>query len=263
MGKETKALAIPDVKAIDQVVQECRLAATANHMERALTLAQGIDMLDAMLTPEHVEAFSRLQGKQIGFLTDRDRDGGYPPPVVKSVIVEALIRGLYITGNEFNIIAGKCYVTRWGFERLVRDFPGVADLELHPGPPNINPNPSSVTAYVPYRVTWVQDGEPRELVRAKTDDGDSRIVVKVDTNREGKITTSADAMIGKATRRVLAAVYAMVASDHAILPVAEGEVNGEIEEEPAEGELNERESRAQGLVAKLGDDGENGEELAA
>ena len=106
------------------------------HLRRALLLAKGIKALEAALTDDVMTLVMSLQGSELGFLTDKDKDGGYPKDTVKRCLVTALLSGIYPVRNEFNIIAGKCYIAQTGYRRKVNEVPGLTDFQLTPGVPN-------------------------------------------------------------------------------------------------------------------------------
>lgn len=156
----------------------------AGRFARALLLAQGIRELKAAVEPilQHIKP---LAGSALGFLTDKP----YGDDVVASCLIEATLRGVYPVGNEFNIISGRCYITKEGYRRLVRELPGLTDLVLEPGVPKGREG----GAVVPYRATWKYQGRPGVLVR--------EIPVRLNQGM------GADGAIGKATRKALKAVY--------------------------------------------------------
>jgi hypothetical protein len=130
-----------------------------------------------------------LQGSSLGFRTDKDSQGGYPEAVVIECATEALLRGLRLTGNEWNIIGGRCYVAQAGCARLVSTYPGLTDLEHAPGVPVMG----NGGAIVEYTMRWKLDGVAMGMTR--------RIPVRVNGGM------GMDAVLGKAKRKMLAAVY--------------------------------------------------------
>lgn len=194
---------------IESIVDECALSAFdgAQNFQRSVQLARGMKLLKQALTPEIMKDIVELQGSSLGFRTDRDagNNGPYAPEVVKECLIEAVLKGARPVGNEFNIISSRAYMTKEFFTRAVREFPGLTDLKLMPGVPVTNPDKSG--ALVPYVVTWRLNGTPQSIERmlTKLPDGsplDERIPIRVNSGM------GADAIIGKATRKILAAVHA-------------------------------------------------------
>lgn len=162
--------------------------ATVDEFERAFALAEGVKQVREGVR-EVIDRILPLQGSSLGFRTDKDKTGGYPEAVVIECATEALLRGLRLTGNEWNIIGGRCYVAQAGCARLVGGYPGLTDLEHAPSVPVMKDG----GAIVEYTVNWKLDGVPMTLTR--------KIPVRVDQY------TSMDAILGKAKRKMLAAVY--------------------------------------------------------
>lgn len=199
-------------QALDQKMRElmkalesCRVedVARMSEVEQAFTIGRWMARLASVLTDDVVDAvLMPLQGSSLGFRTDRDRSGGYSRDIVRECVIEALIRGFRITGNEFNIIDRSFYATKSGLERKVTEFQGLTDLELKPGTPSTEGN----VAHVPYTARWNLDGKPMQIVcdQIWADEvlvEDKRLQVPVQKG------LGIDAVIGKATRKMLAKIY--------------------------------------------------------
>lgn len=196
-AKQQTALATKETEAIDQLE---RLAAdygpmalaTLSDIHRSFKLAEGVALFRKAV--RHVTSSLRhLAGTPLGFKTDEDRRGGggtgYDDDTLAEALTEAILRGVSWVGNEFNIIKGRCYVTKEGYSRLVREIPGLTDLILIPGVPKGHDG----GAVVPFKATWKLDGKPMSLER--------QIPVKLNAGM------GADGAIGKATRKMLASVH--------------------------------------------------------
>lgn len=174
-------------------------------LAQTVQLARGLRALRNALSSRVVtEIFLPLQGSKLGFRTDKDREKepGYDWLTVRDCLIEAMIRGARPVGNEFNIIAGNTYLTKEYFERKVETFPGLTDLIHEPGVPHM----ANGGALVPYRISWKLNGRSEILSfdAVKNESGevfDQRIPVKVNNGM------GADAILGKARRKVLARVY--------------------------------------------------------
>ncbi len=196
---------------LEQIVEACSLASleTQGRFQRAFTLAWGIQRLRDLITADHMKAIMALQGTRLGFRTDKDKGGGYPVNVVKDRLIEAVLRGVHPTGNEFNIIANGTYVTKEGRARQVNEFPGLTDLRLGFDVPKIE---SKRRAVVRCKAAWKLDGNPFELERV--------IPVKIDDY------SSDDQILGKANRKLLTAVYERLIGSNYSLP------DGDVDEQP-------------------------------
>ena len=177
---------------IDNVVQNAALAKIEkfNPIEQAERLAKGITSLRNMITDERMQPIMALQGSRLGFVTDKDRENGYEMKVVRECYIESLLRGLRPIGNEWNIIAGNLYITKNGLGRLVREFPGLLALEIDFGIPSVSESGATISG----TANWTRDGEAQTLT--------TNLAIRV--NKKGM---GADAIVGKATRKLLARIY--------------------------------------------------------
>lgn len=187
-------------EAIELALQGCAMQSIAKlpKFMQAIRMAEGIAALRQALSDTFVQrALMPLQGTTLGFLTDQDGKGGYGLAVVRDCAIEAMLRGFQVVGNEFNIIAGRFYGTRAGFERLVAEFPGMKNLVLQPGVPAVKDG----GALVPFTAAWTLQGVDMRIECQQTPAGDFRIPVRVNSGM------GADAIIGKGTRKMLYRIY--------------------------------------------------------
>lgn len=172
-------------------------------MAQTIVLSKGMHDLRKAMNQKLVETvFMPLQGTKLGFRTDKDKDGGYPWDVVRDVLAEGMIRGFRPIGNEINIIGGNFYATQEGLDRKVSEFPGLTNLTLTPSVPVLKDG----GALVAYEASWMINGKVDRLkcTLVKGEDGepiDRRIPVRVNAGQ------GADAILGKARRKMLARVY--------------------------------------------------------
>lgn len=180
-------------KKIDGIAKEYALACkdSSNDYERAVLLATSlIDLRVAVRS--YLPVLKKLQGSSLGFKTDKDQSGGYGDDQLVDCAIEAVMRGVRWTNNEFNIIAGKCYITVEGYWRKVTEFPGLTDLRLDPGVPQV----INGRTVVPYQATWKLDGRADTIARQ----------LPVIT-RSGQTD---DNTLGKAKRKILVAIYEVI-----------------------------------------------------
>ena len=143
---------------LDEVAKAGQLAADESSAFRKMILmANGVAQLRALLTDDIMTPIMALQGTALGFRTDKDSSGGYPLPVVRDCVIEATLRGLTTTGNEFNIIAGRFYATKEGFGRLLANIPGLRYM-ITPGIPKT----ATGGAIAPMTITWEYNGNKNE-----------------------------------------------------------------------------------------------------
>ncbi len=171
-----------------------------------LRMAEGIVRLRELLTDDVMKAVMVLQGSQLGFLTDKDKSGGYPLGQVKDAWIEATLMGARPIGNEFNIISAKAYLTLNNFKRKVREMPGLTDLDMSLG---LKADTVSVgTIDVPYHATWKLEGKAMEVK--------GTFPVRVNAGM------GADAVLGKTHRKVLNLIWQKVTGSTHTLP--EGDI---------------------------------------
>src|SRR5688572_13844840 len=90
------------------------------------TLATAIKDLQEHLAPM-MPAFMPLQNTALGFKTDNA--AGYQVEDVRDAVIEATLRGVEVVGNQFNIISGRCYITREGYEHKLRTLKGFTEFK--------------------------------------------------------------------------------------------------------------------------------------
>lgn len=199
---------------IEKTIGSCGLTAIASlpKFAQAANMAKGISIIQRALTDEFITRYVMpLQGTPLGFLTDKF----YDVSVVRSCVTEAMMRGFNLVGNEFNIIAGRFYGTKSGFERLVGEYHGLTDLSLQPGVPQMRDRGGE--ALVPFIATWTLHGKRAGIECLLKGDLDMRIPVKVNDKM------GSDAIIGKATRKMLFRIYARLTGS--TFGLVEGEVS--------------------------------------
>ncbi len=86
---------------------------------RALLTAVCVERLKGALSEQVMQPIMALQDSALGFRTDREKQGGYPVPVVRDALINAVMCGLLPCGNQWNIIGGRMYVTKEGFTYLL------------------------------------------------------------------------------------------------------------------------------------------------
>jgi hypothetical protein len=192
---------------LDEVASQCEIAVreAGNNISGALAVAENMQKLRQLVTPQMLHSLAALQNTSLGFRTDRAKAKSgpkeYSPEELRDPFIEATVRGFRAVGNEFNVIAGNFYGAKAGFERKVRTFPGLSnfaafyDVEETAGG----------FARVQCVATWVLDGQHDEFTRRKESikgkPFDNRIRVRVN---EGM---GYDALLGKAQRKFFAAVW--------------------------------------------------------
>lgn len=212
MSKKNELAVMPTNEVADRL-QEVVLSVAGseglNGFKKAYLMAEGILKLKELLTPEYMAPIMQLQGTKLGFRTDKDlnkdrsKGPGYPMEIVKDCLIEAVLNGLEITGNQFNIIAGNCYPTKEGCGAKLNKFPGLKH-QIILSLPRVNNNNTS--AAVDALIKWTLNGESNEEIIP--------IPVKMDAY------TSLDSVNGKATRKARAWLISRITGSE----VTDGEV---------------------------------------
>lgn len=160
-------------------------------IRKMLTLGAGINQLRQLFTGEILEQFVQLANTPLGFLTD---EKNYSKEQIRDCVIEAWIRGVNPTGNEFNIIAGRCYITKQFYRRVIGDFAGLTDLRDTYG----TPREQGASALVPCKARWKLNGK-EDVIDCSTEG--TLIVVR---NNKGM---TSDALLGKAESKLLKRVW--------------------------------------------------------
>jgi hypothetical protein len=205
LGQTFKPL-MRQVETVTQRLQPEVLAAFSV-IEQSVLMAQGLEDLRAALTDDVMKRYVMpLMNSPLGFRTDSTKPGElYNVKEVREAVIEAAIKGFRWTGNEFNIISGRAYFTKEGLARRVREWPGLTNLRMTPGLPTMKEG----GCVIEYVAEWELAGVPQKCER--------KIPVRLNNGQGG------DAGIGKATRKILAAVFGQLTGSEFAIP--EGEVD--------------------------------------
>ena len=164
----------------------------ANAFGRMFKVAGAVQTLRGLLGPEAMGMIMELQDTPLGFRTDKAREGGYAMPVVREALIEATLQGVYPVGNEFNIIGGRCYITKEGFGHKLRDVPGLR-WSVTPGVPEIGQGGARVSV----DVEWSLNGGTAQRRTLE-------FAIRLNAGM------GADAVCGKATRKARAWLWSEV-----------------------------------------------------
>ncbi len=181
-----------NLKAIDDTVADAAEAMTMDHMKRAIYLARAQDHLRKEL--DNLEwVIMPLMGTRMGFKTDKKITQGpngpnypYTWDVVRDCVLEGLLAGANLTGNEMNIISGNPYLTREFFYRKVQEEVENGNLQNFIESPAV-PRVQGTSAVVVYNAKGSYKGRPFDYTR--------EIPIRVN---EGQ---GPDAILGKAQRK--------------------------------------------------------------
>lgn len=192
------------IKTLNETVISVISSTGMQGFEKAFLIAEATGKLKAALTPEYMKPIMQLQGSKLGFKTDKDEEGGYLMEVVRNCLIEAVLTGVQPFGNQFNIIAGNCYITKEGFGYMLPKFPGL-DYEIIPQLPRINNERTS--AAIVMEIVWTLNGVREER--------------KIDFPIRMNKFMGTDAVIGKATRKARAWLFSKLTG----IEIGDGDVN--------------------------------------
>lgn len=142
--------------------------------------------------------FMPLMNTTIGFRTDRDpkkrnKDGSYPTPydrnTVRDCLIDGMCMGLMPTGNQLNIIAGRCYPTKEGYTALLKKIGCKYIISVGQD----QQRPEAAFAEIPCKINYEWNGDKGGYTFIAT--------VKKDSY------SSMDQLRGKAERRAKKSLY--------------------------------------------------------
>lgn len=170
-------------------------------LTRAAITAMAIKRLRVYMTPAIIGLLRELMNTPLGFKTDKAKGEPYSDDVMRDCAIEAILRRVLWTGNEFNIISGQCYITREGYARKLAETPGLTDLVVSPGIPRIDKD--SGQTVVKFAASWNYRGDADFL---KDPDGKPGRVFAIRVNQG----MGPDAVVGKAHRKAFKAIWDQV-----------------------------------------------------
>jgi hypothetical protein len=177
---------------------------------KPIVMAMAIQELRQALTPEAIAAVHELEGTALGFKTDK-LDGKYPDDTIRMCVIEAMLRGVSIVGNQFNVIKGNFYIARNGWEAKLRKagctqiVPTIGRPEdVLQGAMNERGTSRQITATFAAQATCVKDGKRHSVSACVSDGIDGRIEVSA----FGKdMQACIDGLKGKAEARILKKLF--------------------------------------------------------
>ena len=198
MSKEQQTTAIATVKdkdleqlkTLETQVEKLGIGEVSSGFEKAITISKTTQQLRAALNDNVMAPIMAMQGSTLGFRTDKDHQQGYQVGVVREALIEAVLRGVQPAGNQFNIIAGRCYITKEGFSYLLKNLKGFTDYKPVLGIPDIKTSGALVKCLATWKMNGVKDSV------------EGIIPIKVNGGM------GADAILGKASRKLMSRVYA-------------------------------------------------------
>jgi hypothetical protein len=211
-------------RRVDEIASGAtELFKSSGSFESELAVAKAVSDLRVALTAEMMQPVMALMNTDLGFRTDRDpkvtprdKEGNpmtpYAVEVVRECFIESKLRGFHTVGNEWNIIASRFYACKNGFRRKVVTWNGVTDFKDSYDVPRTVGDKGAV---VKCEATWRKDGIADSLER--------EFPIRVNFGM------GADAILGKAQRKLLAAVHDRLSG----IITPEGDVGEDLEVQSA------------------------------
>lgn len=178
--------------AVDMYQDEWRQA--EGEIIRTAIRAQAKKEIYQLLSGEFFESvIASKAGQPDGFDIDTT-EASQKPTNIRVAVATALLNGLRLDGKEFGVIAGGFYMERAGADRLLREWPGVTEVDYHLGLPDTTTRRGE--AIVSCKLTFVLNGKPMSIEHLNTQEIDQRLAVRVNAGQ------GTDAIHGKARRKL-------------------------------------------------------------
>lgn len=123
-------LALVGMEELEARLDTCRglIDTEPSAMKRTVLIAKAMKVA-RQYVGSNIEDLATLAGTSLGFLTDVS----YEKTRLIDPLTEAAVLGLPFVGNCFNVLAGRCYVTKQGWEHRFRTHGEASWPELHIG----------------------------------------------------------------------------------------------------------------------------------
>lgn len=163
-------------------------------LRRSFITGMGVKRLREMMDENVMTVLRSLMNTQIGFKTDMPskkdpQSRPYGDDVLRDCAIEAMLKGVLWIGNQFNILAGRCYLTQEGYTYKLENMDGLSSFAFHPGVPRAIKDAGAV---VRCNVSWTYKGVKGQLIDETGKPGVD-FAIKTDS--------TVDQILGKAKRK--------------------------------------------------------------
>jgi hypothetical protein len=220
---------------MNQLISDCKiLTSNISEYEKSLLYGHYLVQIKNQISGKVLEIVKDLMNTGIGFKTDKPT---YSDEIIKNCVTQAIMHGLRIHGNEFNILGGNFYATKEGLERIVNRNP---DLERKIIIKSKGFKKSPETEI--WALSFDYDFKLKDRQEIKDD-----VTVYV-RGKQGNYEIPLDAVLGKARRKVLKTIYNQMTQGFFLLEDAD-----DIDDisELKEGEKEEKVSKVSQLKEKI------------
>jgi hypothetical protein len=179
---------------MNQLISDCKiLTSNISEYEKSLLYGHYLVQIKNQISGKVLEIVKDLMNTGIGFKTDKPT---YSDEIIKNCVTQAIMHGLRIHGNEFNILGGNFYATKEGLERIVNRNP---DLEKKIIIKSRGFKKSPETEI--WALSYEYEFKLKDRQEIKDD-----VTVYV-RGKQGNYEIPLDAVLGKARRKVLKTIY--------------------------------------------------------
>lgn len=190
--------------------------ADADAVLKPVWMAIAIEDMKEALTPEAMSIISHLADSSLGFKTDKKPGEKYDPETLKRIVIQAVLNGVNIVGNEFNIIKGEMFIAKNGWKRKLKEA-GFSRIDVNVGRPEDvkessrgNGGASKISAMFCASATCQKDGETFQVTATQSQLGDYRIEVDGFASSLMDVQTQ---LRGKAEARILRKLWFYVCDE--------------------------------------------------
>ncbi len=184
---------IKDIQQIDSNYSE---------YEKSIAYGHYLTEIRKQIIGKPLDIIRSLMNTGIGFKTDRNpndpknKQAPYDDEIVKNCVVQAIMHGLRIHGNEFNILGGNFYATKEGLERIVNTNP-LLEREIKEKIKQMKQSSDTGT----WAITYEYEFKLKECAEVK---GEVTFYIK---GKMGNYEIPLDAIQGKAKRKLYKVIY--------------------------------------------------------
>jgi len=196
-------ITVENVRRLDLLARTCATELVAadqagDTIARGLIAGAAMSQMRELLTDEVMGSLMPIVGSPLGMKTDRRYDSAQ----VRDMVLEGLLKGARVVGNEMNFLGGNLYLTKEYWERRFRELDGVSEVrEPTLGIPKQTKIGDKLYATTQAKLVYRVDGK----LRTTACTGDDAITVI--WNKTDRLET----MYGKVKKRLYAIAFAEVA----------------------------------------------------
>lgn len=170
-----------------------------SHYEKSLAYGYYLTRIKEQISGKPLEIIKSLMNTGIGFKTDKPSktdNSLYSDEIIKNCVVQAIMHGLRIHGNEFNILGGNFYATKEGLDRIVHDNP-LLEEKVREKVKGFRQDEKTSIWGISFEYSYKLKNESKVIEEVT-------VYVK---GKQGNYETAFDAVMGKAKRKLFKVIY--------------------------------------------------------